>query len=110
MPYKTKRECRTGIEHGFREGRIEKAGLRECSGGHVVDEVAVAVGDIGHDSRTATASSILKETPKTHQGGPYSLFSLLYMGVSLCLPPALYRFSTLSLSTKSTSSPRNLIE
>lgn len=102
MPYKTERESRAGVEHGFGERRSDKAGLNECTGRHVVVvvvvAVAVAVRDIDHHSRTATTRTILKETAKTHQRRPFSF-------VFFPLPPfPSSQISFLFFSTKFTSS------
>ena len=87
MPYKSKRESRTRVEHGFGERRRDKARLSKCTRAHVVVviNVGVAVRNIGNDSRTATTGTILYETPKTHQRSPFFLSFLYYKPLALSL-------------------------
>lgn len=80
VAYKGKRESRR-VEHGFGERLSDKARLSDCTGGHVV--VGVTIWNISHYSGTATAGTILKKTPKTHQRNthPFLLFQTLLLSL-----------------------------
>ena len=85
MLYKSKKESRTRVEHGFGERRRDKARLSKCTKALVVVvvNVGVTVRNISNDSRTATIGTILYETPKTHQRSPffdYNAFFFLFFG------------------------------